>query len=58
MLCDPALLDMINSHDEVLAQKPDGHMYITGPAERRFRGTYLRCETINDDRSHCPTPRA
>ena len=28
-----------------------GHLYITGLAERRFRGTYLRCEAIDVDGS-------
>jgi hypothetical protein len=33
------LLAMINSHDEVLAGESDGHLCVTGLAERRFRGT-------------------
>ncbi len=37
----------------------DGHLYITGLAERRFRGTYLRCEARRSRRAtrHRPTPR-
>jgi hypothetical protein len=30
------------------ADDGDGHLYITGLAERRFRSTYLRCEAIDD----------
>ena len=39
--------------DKVMAADDgDGHLYITGLAERRFRGTYLRCEAIEVDGSH------
>jgi hypothetical protein len=31
------------------ADDGDGHLYVTGLAERRFRGTYLRCEAIDDN---------
>ena len=43
MLCVPTLLDMINSHDEVLAQKPDGHL---------CRGNGQDHMTIKDDIHH------
>ena len=33
------------------ADDGDGHLYITGLAERRFRDTYLRCEAIEVDGS-------
>ena len=33
------------------ADDGDGHLYITGLAERRFRGTYLRCEATDVDGS-------
>ena len=44
MLCVPTLLDMINSHDEVLAQKPDGHLYSRGDGQDHM--------TIKDEIHH------
>jgi hypothetical protein len=32
------------------ADDGDGHLYITGLAERRFRGACLRCEAIEEGR--------
>ena len=33
----------------IAADDGDGHLYITGLAERRFRDSYLRCEAIDVD---------
>jgi len=43
---DYTLADLVMAADD-----GDGHLYITGLAERRFRGTYLRCEAIEVDGS-------
>ena len=40
---DYTLGDLVMAADD-----GEGHLYITGLAERRFRGTYLRCEAIED----------
>ena len=42
---DYTLGDLVMAADD-----GDGHLYITGLAERRFRGTYLRCEAVDIDR--------
>jgi hypothetical protein len=43
---DYTLDDLVMAADD-----GNGHLYITGLAERRFRGTYLRCEAIDVDGS-------
>ena len=42
---DYTLGDLVMAADD-----GDGHLYITGLAERRFRGTYLRCDAVDLDR--------
>ena len=39
---DYTLGDLVMAADD-----GDGHLYIIGLAERRFRGTYLRCEAVD-----------
>jgi hypothetical protein len=39
-------VDYTNGDLVTAADDGDGHLYITGLAERRFRGIYLRCEAI------------
>jgi hypothetical protein len=36
----------------IAADDGDGHLYIVGLAERRFRGTYLHCEAVVIDGPH------
>ncbi len=44
---DYTLGDMVMAADD-----GDGHLYITGLAERRFRGACLRCEAPDVDKAH------
>ena len=41
---DYTLGDLVMAADD-----GDGHLYIIGLAERRFHGTYLRCEAVDVD---------
>jgi len=45
------------SADLVMADDGEGRLYVTGLAERRFRGTCLRCEA-NDDGGRGATTRS